>query len=173
MGIDDTRSVGLIGVRAYPGLRALVDAACEQQGVRAIAAEDFPDRIEREIEAQALGRGDSVSFERKGIPALFFGSGESDDYHAPTDTMATLRPDVMARRAHAVLDVLLALSTAPDAAFARVETPPAKRLPRSVHVPVGLTRTPSTISAVRLGWFFGSRTTFGEVGLLVKLPNPL
>jgi hypothetical protein len=259
VGIDDTRSVGLVGARHYPGLRALVDTACEQEGVRAIAAEDFPGRIEREIEAQALGRGDSASFESRGVPSLFFGSGESDDYHAPTDTIETLRPDVMSRRARALLIVLRALSTAPEAAFARAPDdarPPPKRLPRSVHLPFGLTTgvalrgrasyfvgveaslvhisTPSlfwigayadalydfgprafrtsfgpelgwgplgfdagmllerteserrvglvarpllTLSWValsgRIGWFFEERTTFGEIGLLVKLPNAL
>lgn len=140
-GLDDRRAVGLVGARAYPALRALVDAACRAEGVEALGPEDLPDRLEREVERQAAGRGDSVAFERAGIPALFFGSGESSDYHQPTDTPDKLSPTVMERRARAILRVALALSRAPDEAFHPATEPAAPRaikLPRRWYLPVGV-----------------------------------
>jgi Peptidase family M28 len=117
-GIDGKRAVGLIGTRHRPALRALVDDACVQSGIEAVASEDMPDWIDRETARQAEGRDDSVAFEAVGVPSIFLGSGESSDYHAPSDTMDRLQPQVMQRRGQALLRVLLALSEAPRSTFA-------------------------------------------------------
>lgn len=127
-GVPRARAVGLVGARSYPALRALADAAFADGG-EVVAAEDFPDRIEREVEREAEGRSDSVSFEARGIPALFFGDGESHDYHRPTDTIDKLHPALLSRRAHAIVRVMLALSKAPASAFASSADPPPKRKP--------------------------------------------
>ncbi|HEV7558020.1 MAG TPA: M20/M25/M40 family metallo-hydrolase, partial [Kofleriaceae bacterium] len=103
-GIDATKSVGLVGARHYPGLRTLADAAFVGSAV--IAAEDLPDTIGDEVERQSRGRGDSVSFEDRGVPALFFGDGESADYHKPTDTIDKLTPAILEARARAIARVV-------------------------------------------------------------------
>jgi hypothetical protein len=161
LGIDDRRAVGLIGARAYPALRALADAACQAEGVEALGPEDLPDRLEREVERQAAGRGDSVSFEQAGIPALFFGSGESSDYHQPTDTPDKLSPDVMERRARAILRVALGLSRAPDEAFHAAREPGAPRkikLPRRWYLPIGVS-TGLTLHG-KVGGYLGGELSF-------------
>ena len=116
-GIDGKRSVGLIGTRHRPGLRTLVDRACVQAGIEAVASEDLPDWIDRQIAPRAEGRDDSAAFEAVGVPSIFFGSGESSDYHAPSDTIDRLHPEVMRRRGQALLRVLLALSETPRSTF--------------------------------------------------------
>jgi hypothetical protein len=47
----------------------------------------------------AKNRGDHAPFEEAGVPVAFFGSGESDDYHKPTDTLEKLRPALLVGRA--------------------------------------------------------------------------
>jgi hypothetical protein len=141
LGVDDRRAVGVVGARRYPGLRALLDEACAAERVEPFAAEDLPSPVDEEIERQAEGRGDSVPFERLGVPALFFGSGESSDYHASTDTLDKLEPTVMARRARAILRVTIALSAAPENAFRAAPPeapPPPKRLPSGTFLPIGV-----------------------------------
>lgn len=137
VGIDRDRSTGLVGARHYPGLRALVDTAFGSDEV--VAAEDLPVVIGREIERQSEGRSDSASFESAHIPALFFGDGESSDYHQPGDTLAHIRPALLERRARAIGRVVRALSVAPASAFVRRDQRPVGRKPTpGVYLPVGL-----------------------------------
>jgi hypothetical protein len=118
-GIDSDRSVGVLGTKGRPAMRKIVDDACSALGVRAIAPEDFPKPIASFIEKQAAERGDNWPFERAGIPALFFSSGESDDYHQPTDLPETLVPEIMADRAAIIHRVIEALSAADRSSFGR------------------------------------------------------
>jgi hypothetical protein len=139
IAIDGARSVGLVGARARPALRALVDRACAAAGVVAVAPEDLPDPVDREVSRQSQGRGDSVSFEEAGVPALFFGSGESSDYHRPTDTVDRVQPDIIERRARALAEVVLALSRAPEESLGvdpGVAVRPQPR--RAWKVPIGV-----------------------------------
>jgi hypothetical protein len=135
-GLASRQPVGLVGLRDRPGLRALVDAACAPAGVVAVAPEDLPGPVDVEVSRQSAGRGDSVPFENAGIPGLFFGSGESDDYHKPTDVIARLDADILRRRAQAILGVVLALSNAPPETFAQATKPAPS--PHAWTVPVGL-----------------------------------
>jgi Zn-dependent M28 family amino/carboxypeptidase len=111
--IDDERSVGLVGGKDRPELRKIADDAFASESLRVVAGEDMPGPIASIIEGMTRARGDYWPFEQKGIPALFFSSGESDDYHKPTDTADRLRPDIMAGRARAIVRVVLALSRKP------------------------------------------------------------
>ena len=135
-GLASRQPVGLVGLRDRPGLRALVDAACAPAGVVAVAPEDLPGPVDVEVSRQSARRGDSVPFEDAGIPALFFGSGESDDYHKPTDVIARLDADILRRRTQAVLGVVLALSNATTETFAKAAAPAPS--PHAWTIPEGL-----------------------------------
>jgi hypothetical protein len=129
-------ATGLVGARHYPGLRALADAAFE--GDELVAGEDLPDAIGREVDAQAQDRSDSAAFEHRGIPALFFGDGESSDYHTAGDTPERLDVAQFARRARAIERVVEALAVAPHEVFARSDRTPPKRKPTTRwYVPIG------------------------------------
>ena len=136
VGIDRDRSLGLVGARRYGALRALVDRAF--RGDRVVAAEDLPATIGREIERQSEGRSDSASFEAVGIPSLFFGDGESSDYHSPRDVVSKVQGRLLERRREAISRTVRALSRAPAETFARGgET--HVRFPRSgVYVSAGI-----------------------------------
>ena len=107
----------MIGTEGRPGLRAAVDAGCAAAHIRALGPEDFPAPIRDFLNAMARERGDNASFERAGVPAVFFSSGESEDYHAPTDTPDRLDGAILAARAEAIHGTVLALvRTGRDAA---------------------------------------------------------
>jgi hypothetical protein len=94
-----------------------------------VCPEDLPDPAADLIERIATGRGDSVPFEDRGIPALFFGDGESSDYHTPRDTVDALHPELLARTTASIGRVVVALSNAPDAALVRARGRPPVRKP--------------------------------------------
>lgn len=109
-GIDDDNSVGALGTKGRPAFRQIVDAAFATEGLTVVAPENLNPVLQRMVERIADGRGDNFSFERIGVPAIFFSSGESDDYHRPTDTPDALEPALMARRARGILETVVALS---------------------------------------------------------------
>src|SRR5262245_19254865 len=113
LGIDGSKAVGVVGTKGRPGFRRIVDAACGRAGLRVFAPEDFPPPLSNILEGVTKDRGDHAAFEHAGIPTIFYGSGESDDYHAPTDTPEKLDPALMARRAQAIYATAIALSVAP------------------------------------------------------------
>jgi hypothetical protein len=110
LDIDDRRTVGVLGTRDRPAFRRAVDAAFGSVDLRAIGLEDLPPVMARYVARLADGRGDSFSFEDKGIPALFFSSGESVDYHEPSDTPDRLAYDLMSLRGRALVALVRELS---------------------------------------------------------------
>jgi hypothetical protein len=140
IGIDPPRSVGLVGARHHPALRKLADDAFAAEHIKIVAAEDLPPLVGDEVERESEGRGDSVSFEEHGIPALFFGDGESTDYHRPTDTIDKVTPALLETRARAIASVVIALSNAPPDAFTESAARPPLRDPApGWYLPVGFT----------------------------------
>jgi len=111
--IDQRKALGVVGTRGRPGFRRIVDESCAAAGLKAYAPEDFPPPLGTMLEEMTRDRGDNFPFEWKGIPALFYGSGESDDYHKPSDTIDKLDPSLMAARARAVFATVTALARAP------------------------------------------------------------
>jgi Zn-dependent M28 family amino/carboxypeptidase len=109
-GIDDHDSVGVLGTRDRPRLRALASEALNAADVRMVGLEDLPGVLAAIVERIADGRSDSFSFEDVGVPALFFSSGESDDYHRPSDTPERLDFALMSRRAHGIAELLVRVS---------------------------------------------------------------
>jgi Zn-dependent M28 family amino/carboxypeptidase len=104
--------VGIVGTNGRSWLRRIVDEACNAAGVRPIAPEDLPETVRARVEQVTAHRGDNVPFERAGIASVFFGAGESDDYHKPSDVIDKLDFPLMARRGRAILDTVIGLSRA-------------------------------------------------------------
>ena len=92
MNIDDRNGIGVVGTLGRPFFQETIDAACTRVGLKPYGTQKLLAPI---AESLARNRSDHAAFERVGIPTLFFGSGESDDYHRPTDTIDKLRPELM------------------------------------------------------------------------------
>ena len=125
--IDDFRAVGIVGTKLFPALRSIVDTACEQANIRAYAPGDFPEIIAKVIEKQTRGRGDNWPFAQAGVPTVFFSSGESDDYHMPSDVVETLEPELLRRRAEAIYRTVVALANADPARMRKSSASPAPK----------------------------------------------
>jgi Zn-dependent M28 family amino/carboxypeptidase len=113
-GVKADASIGVLGTADRPAFRAAVEAACDAQSLQLWAPEDLPKALEAVVDRLARGRGDSFSFEDAGVPALFFGAGESDDYHRPTDTPDKLHYPLLTARARAIADVVRRLRVSPQ-----------------------------------------------------------
>jgi hypothetical protein len=120
--VDGENGIGVLGARLHPFLAETIERAAARSRLQAFGTKSIP-VLSAMIDGMARNRSDDAPFERAGIPALFFGSGESDDYHRPSDTLEKIRPELMARRAAMVLEVVTALSRAP-----REKLPPLRDL---------------------------------------------
>jgi hypothetical protein len=103
VGIDAEHSTGIAGAEKWPWLEQIVKDACAAEGHRAIGVDDLPESLRPAARRATTGRSDHYPFELAGVPAMIFSSGESVDYHQPTDTAETLRPDLLATRARILL----------------------------------------------------------------------
>ena len=120
--VDGENGIGVLGARDHPFLAETIDRAAGRAGLQAFGTKSIP-VLSAIIDGMARNRSDDAPFGRAGIPTLSFGSGESDDYHKPSDTLETLRPGLMARRAAAIFGVITTLSRAP-----REKLPPLRDL---------------------------------------------
>jgi Zn-dependent M28 family amino/carboxypeptidase len=93
-----------------PALAPIVRRACDGVGLSAVFPEDLPQSLRGFVTELARGRGDHAPFERAGIPTVFFSSGESPDYHRPSDTADKLDGALMERRARCVAETVSQLA---------------------------------------------------------------
>jgi hypothetical protein len=112
-GIDDRNGIGVTGATRYPFFAEVIETASREAGLQVFGTRNIP-LLTALVENLAKNRSDHAPFERAGIPNVFFGSGECDDYHQPTDTVEKLVPELMARRARAIYGTVAALSAAAD-----------------------------------------------------------
>lgn len=108
IGVPDGPAVGVLGTAQSPELASLVRAVFAADKLPLYAPEDFG-MLGPVIEKQAEGRSDHAPFERRKIPFLFFSTSEHDDYHQPTDTIATLDRQALWRTAACIYRTVLAI----------------------------------------------------------------
>lgn len=113
LGIDASRSIGIDGTRGRPTFEELIRGTCKAEGHEAVTIDDLPETLRPLIEELSHDRADNASFERAGVPALFFCSGESSDYHQPSDTVESLDPALLATRARIIERTVIGVSTLP------------------------------------------------------------
>jgi Zn-dependent M28 family amino/carboxypeptidase len=107
-GIPDGPAVGVLGMAQSPELGSIVKAVFATDAFPVFGPADFG-MLGAVIEKQAAGRSDHAPFERRQIPFLFFSTAEHDDYHEPTDTVATVDRQVVWRIAAGVYRTVLAI----------------------------------------------------------------
>ena len=113
LGIDPDNSVGVDGLRGRPSMEKIVRDACASEKQAAVTIDDLPEAMRSTVEEMSRNRADNASFEGVGIPAVFFSSAESSDYHQPTDTVDKVSPRLLRARAKIVEQVVIGLSNLP------------------------------------------------------------
>jgi len=109
MRIPEGMAVGVLGTSYSPELAAIARAVCGADELPIVVPEDYP-LLQRFIEKQSKGRSDHAPFEQLEIPYLFFSTGESDDYHRPTDTVDKVDAQALWRITRCVYRVVLAIA---------------------------------------------------------------
>ena len=112
IGRNEPNMLGLVGPRAAPNYQSwrlgmIVDSVNR--------ASPTPFRIERKWDdpddpQHVYQRSDHYSYAKKGIPIVFFTSGEHEDYHRVSDEASKIDYDKMARVAQLMLEAGLAVS---------------------------------------------------------------
>lgn len=113
--VEPSEAVGVMLSKNAPAwLGGLVKDSAKTQAIAAVFPDDLPESLQDMVRQMAEGRSDHAPFEAKGVPTVFFSSGESPDYHTPTDTIDRLDGALLEKRARVVLELVLALSRKPD-----------------------------------------------------------
>ena len=112
IGRNDPNMLGLVGPRAAPKYQSwrlgmIVDSVNR--------ASPSPLRIERKWDdpddpQHIYKRSDHYNYAKKGIPIIFFTTGEHDDYHRVSDEASKIDYDKMARVAQLMLEAGLVVS---------------------------------------------------------------
>lgn len=112
IGRNEPNTLGLVGPRAAPKYQSwrlgmIVDSVNR--------ASPSPLHIERKWDdpddpEHIYKRSDHYSYAKKGIPIIFFTTGEHDDYHRVSDEASKIDYDKMARVAQLMLDAGLVVS---------------------------------------------------------------
>jgi hypothetical protein len=84
------------GTHHYPFLKPLVEQAAAASSVQVTAGHDRPQLLAGSVE-DWTSSSDHGAFHKAGIPFLYFGVADHEDYHAPSDTFARINPDFFAR----------------------------------------------------------------------------
>lgn len=100
------------GTHHHPGFLPLLREAAARSAVALHAGHDRPIWRTGLVADWSTGSDHSPFFER-GLPFLYFGVEDHEDYHAPGDTFERIDGEFFAGAAETILDVILALDRSP------------------------------------------------------------
>jgi Zn-dependent M28 family amino/carboxypeptidase len=112
VGRSADRSIVVSGTSARPDLRPLVGAAAARSAVRVHLGHDRPWYRSGLVEDWS-GSSDHGAFRDRGIPYLYLGVEDHEDYHAPGDTVDKIDPSFFLQVAELTRDLAEALDRAP------------------------------------------------------------
>ena len=92
------------GTYHYPALGPLVEEAASEAGVTLLAGHDSPDLSARDDWTEL---SDHAAFHARGIPFVYFGVEDHENYHRPTDTVDSLTLDFYLDAVETILGFLL------------------------------------------------------------------
>jgi hypothetical protein len=103
---NDNGELYVAGTYHYPFLKPVVERIAERAPVRLLTGHDSPDLPPGDDWTRASDHG---AFHAAGIPFLYFGVEDHDDYHRPSDEFAGVQPEFYTRAVETVLAVTLEL----------------------------------------------------------------
>ena len=99
---SETNRLYAVGSRHYPQLNSYLTPVKEKSPIDLYVGNDG-----RPGEKDWSNASDHGPFHAKGIPFLYFGVDDHEDYHKPTDSADRIDPDFYANAAELILQVLL------------------------------------------------------------------
>lgn len=84
---SDTNTLFAVGTRYNETLKYLISNFKQSENVKLVAGHDGEDKLENWTYSS-----DHASFHKKGIPFLYFGVEDHEDYHTPNDDFENIHP---------------------------------------------------------------------------------
>ncbi len=109
VGRNDKKELWACGASRWPKLKPAVEAAAAKSALTLRLGHDGADGQE-----DWTSSSDHGSFHHKGIPFIYLGEEDHQDYHRPTDTFAGIQPDFFQAAAETALDLFLELDRHPS-----------------------------------------------------------
>lgn len=106
LGRNDAGELWAAGTYHYPQFLPLVERVAERAPVKLRIGHDRPGVAGQDDWTSASDHG---PFHAAGIPFLYFGVEDHEDYHKATDEVAGIQPDFFARAVATVIDALTEL----------------------------------------------------------------
>jgi len=113
VGRNDAGELYVAGTYHYPFLKPVVERIAERAPVRLLMGHDSPDLPPGQDWTSASDHG---AFHAAGIPFLYFGVEDHEDYHRPSDEFDGIQPDFYAAAVRTVLATVLELDRNPPRA---------------------------------------------------------
>ena len=104
IGHSEVGELYAAGPHHYPALTPLVEEAASRAGVTLLIGHDSPELSARDDWTEL---SDHAAFHSQGVPFIYFGVEDHEDYHRPTDTVESLTLDFYVDAVDAILDLLL------------------------------------------------------------------
>ena len=114
---NDDGEIYVTGLYHYPHLRPIVDKVRATSVPTILYGHDRPGLYRGQEDW--TDQSDQGSFHAKGIPFLYFGVADHDDYHRPSDTFEHIQPAFFTAVTDAAIDVIAALDAADTAQLRR------------------------------------------------------
>jgi hypothetical protein len=105
---NDRDELYAAGTYHYPALRPYVERVAERAPLTLLMGHDRPDLPHRDDWTMLSDHG---AFHEAGIPFLYFGVEDHEDYHRPTDRVENIQPRFYVRAVSTVLDILRELDS--------------------------------------------------------------
>ena len=103
---SDENELFVVGTRYNENLKRLISTVKASGDVKLIAGHDGDDKRENWTYSS-----DHASFYRKGIPFLYFGVTDHEDYHEPTDDFENIQPQFYINAVHTIINVFKTIDT--------------------------------------------------------------
>ena len=104
IGHSEAGELYAAGPHHYPALVPLVEAAASRARLTLRIGHDSPELSARDDWTEL---SDHAAFHARGVPFVYFGVEDHEDYHRPTDTVESLTLDFYMDAVEAILDFLL------------------------------------------------------------------
>lgn len=103
---SDDNVLWAVGTNRYPQLKPIVEPFTKGQPVQLKMGHD-----NQEIDGLQdwTFASDHAAFHRKGIPFIYFGVDDHEDYHKVTDTYENIQPEFFANSVNLILKILISL----------------------------------------------------------------
>ena len=102
---NEDNEIYAVGTYHYPFLKPLISEVSTARSPKLLFGHDHPDTGRNDWTRAS----DHAQFHDKGIPFIYFGVEDHQDYHKPTDTYENIQPEFYTGAVSLILDIIIAL----------------------------------------------------------------